>query len=350
MSKFHLNIMLLSILIIKIYAINQSVEKNIIQRINNNNKILRKLEIVDSQNTTYNQIKLSNSLICNIKNCERCGKTNECLNCKVNYTLVDNHCYNTKCQIFGFCNYCDEFDCMECIEGYQLNFGTCDRKVNGYKKKLFFGILIPTLILSIIIYLYIHIKNKNKIIIETGKVINLKHPQPGNYIILPETFREEQNKSDSSSHSSGLTQLNETIENEEIKECIVCRKKKIYAFADCGCGLCKEHWNYIKNTNSEKIVCRKHNTILRNIIFSLDNKTNIKGNAIDKLGLKICPVCKINNGTQSFNCECNMKICQKCFNDNVYILKYNQCPGCGLPYNSKKEKSSGFKFGKKNKG
>ena len=83
---------------------------------------------------------------------------------------------------------------MECIEGYQLNFGTCDRKVNGYKKKLFFGILIPTLILSIIIYLYIHIKNKNKIIIETGKVINLKHPQPGNYIILPETFREEQNK------------------------------------------------------------------------------------------------------------------------------------------------------------
>ena len=45
-----------------------------------------------------------------------------------------------------------------------------------------------------------------------------------------------------------------------------------------------------------------------------------------------------------------MKICQKCFNDNVYILKYNQCPGCGLPYNSKKEKSSGFKFGKKNKG
>ena len=23
---------------------------------------------------------------------------------------------------------------------------------------------------------------------------------------------------------------------------------------------------------------------------------------------------------------------EKCFNDNVYFLKYNQCPGCGMPY------------------
>ena len=42
-----------------------------------------------------------------------------------------------------------------------------------------------------------------------------------------------------------------------------------------------------------------------------------------------------------------MKLCEKCFNDNVYILKYNQCPGCGNPYNPKKEKNSGFRFGRK---
>ena len=27
-----------------------------------------------------------------------------------------------------------------------------------------------------------------------------------------------------------------------------------------------------------------------------------------------------------------MRVCEKCFNDNVYVLKYNQCPGCGMPY------------------
>ena len=42
-----------------------------------------------------------------------------------------------------------------------------------------------------------------------------------------------------------------------------------------------------------------------------------------------------------------MKICEKCFNDNVYILKYNQCPGCGMAYNPQKDENSGFRFGKK---
>ena len=59
----------------------------------------------------------------------------------------------------------------------------------------------------------------------------------------------------------------------------------------------------------------------------------IKGNAVKKLGLKVCPICKLNDGTQSFNCGCPMRVCENCFNDNVYVFKYNQCPGCGLPYN-----------------
>ena len=43
----------------------------------------------------------------------------------------------------------------------------------------------------------------------------------------------------------------------------------------------------------------------------------------------------------------NVIPCEKCFNDNVYFLKYNQCPGCGMPFNPQKEKYTGFKFGKK---
>jgi hypothetical protein len=68
-----------------------------------------------------------------------------------------------------------------------------------------------------------------------------------------------------------------------------------------------------------------------------------KGNALEKLGLVKCPICKIKYGTQSFNCGCHMKVCENCFNDNVYVFKYNQCPGCGMPYNpikSKKRKKS----------
>ena len=49
----------------------------------------------------------------------------------------------------------------------------------------------------------------------------------------------------------------------------------------------------------------------------------------------ICPLCKIYPATQSFNCGCNMKLCTKCFNDNIFVFKYNQCPGCGKPYNPK---------------
>ena len=130
--------------------------------------------------------------------------------------------------------------------------------------------------------------------------------------------------------------------------CIVCGKKKIYAFADCGCGLCKIHWKYIKYNNyNEKINCRKHGTQLKSIIFSLDNQSNIKGHAVEKLGLKKCPICKLNNGTQSFNCKCNMKLCEKCFNEYVYILNYSQCPGCGMPYNPSKDSGSRFRFGKR---
>ena len=55
----------------------------------------------------------------------------------------------------------------------------------------------------------------------------------------------------------------------------------------------------------------------------------MKGCAIENLGQQLCPICKINKGIQGFNCECNMKLCLKCFNENVYVFKYNTCPGCG---------------------
>ena len=63
--------------------------------------------------------------------------------------------------------------------------------------------------------------------------------------------------------------------------------------------------------------------------MTLEKKSDLKGCAIEHLGQQLCPICKVNNGIQGFNCNCNMKLCLKCYNENVYVFKYNTCPGCG---------------------
>lgn len=132
-----------------------------------------------------------------------------------------------------------------------------------------------------------------------------------------------------------LEKLSET-NNEKatpiVNCCVVCNNKNTYCISDCGCSLCLEHYKQIKNGKSIK--CKIHNIIISSkISFVMMEKSHLKGNALDKLGLPKCPICKINNGTESFNCGCSMRVCEKCFNDNIYVFKYNQCPGCGKKYN-----------------
>ena len=94
----------------------------------------------------------------------------------------------------------------------------------------------------------------------------------------------------------------------------------MWCISDCGCSICLDHYKMIKNGNSIK--CRIHNVFITSkISFQMVEKSNIRGNALDKLGLPKCPICKINDGTQSFNCGCPMRVCEKCFNDNVYVFK-----------------------------
>ena len=280
-----------------------------------------------------NNRNLEITTLCNIKNCLSCKNPNECAKCKENYELENFRCYSKECSVYGFCQYCDEYDCLKCKKGYKMNYGICDETIHGFEIKLILGIGIPIILISLIIYLYKCIKKKIKTNIETGNILKYRHPKPGNYIILIEQNpKKETDLSDSKNTAFSIIESNREKNKAEINCCVVCGKKKIYAFADCRCGLCFEHFKIIKN-NKEKIICRIHNVILsKNIIIQLDKKSNYKGNAVEKLGLSLCPICKINQGTQSFNCGCNMRICEKCFYDYVYILKYNQCPGCGKPY------------------
>ena len=270
--------------------------------------------------------------LCNIKNCISCKNRNECSKCKDGYELSNHRCFSKECTVYGFCSFCDEYDCLKCIKGYKLNYGICDEKIHGFEIKLILGIGIPLITISFIIYLYKCCKKRTRENIETGKILKSKHPRPGNYkILIPESKNDIEISLSKNSVTSTLENSCEK-EKSEINMCVVCGKKRIYTFADCGCALCFEHYKLIKS-NKETIKCRIHLVNLsKNIIFQLDRKSSYKGNALEKLGLSLCPMCKINQGTQSFNCGCNMRICEKCFNEYVYVLKYSQCPGCGKPY------------------
>ena len=295
------------------------------------------------ENNGNNEIKIKGNSICNIKNCLLCDKRNECIKCLEGYELDKRRCYSKNCDIYGFCKFCDEYDCLKCLKGYKLNYGICNEKVHSPKK-----IIIISLVVIVILYLFFylcfryHKKAKEKI--KTGQVLKFLHPKPGYYQLNFETSKSDsqdssQNKSLGSSTSETTGDRDSPITNC----CVICGNKKTYTIADCGCSVCEEHFRNIKS-EKEKILCRVHKNFINcNISFKMAIKSDIKGNALEKLGLVKCPICKIKDGTQSFNCGCPMKVCENCFNDNVYVFKYNQCPGCGMPYNplkSKKRKKS----------
>jgi len=293
-----------------------------------------------SNSLKINIRKLSNS-ICTIKNCLACDNRNECIKCKEGYQLENKRCYSKNCEIYGFCKYCDEYDCLKCIKGYKLNYGICDIKERS-RKKLFLGITIFILLIALIVYFFIRYKKLARIKIETGQVIKFIHPKSGFY-----QLNYENNITEIADISNNkIFSTNESGKEKEppiVNCCVVCGNKNTYTIADCGCSICLEHYKIIKI--DKKISCRIHHVFLTSTIsFKMAIKSDIKGNALDKLGLPKCPICKINDGTQSFNCGCPMRVCEKCFNDNVYVFKYNQCPGCGAPYkpakSSRKRKQS----------
>ena len=295
-------------------------------------------------NEFINQRKLS-SMLCNLKYCIQCNNKNECIKCKDGYALIEDKCYSKNCEIFGFCKYCDEYDCLKCEKGYKLNYGVCAKKEIS-KKLLLLKICIPIIIVILIIYLCLYKIKKAKEKIETGQVIKFLHPKSGFYRINYEKFQTNSEEVQEFSQNKSLSSSNSDSEDKmspEVKLCVVCGSKKTYTIADCGCSLCLDDYKIIKG-EKERIKCRIHNVFLSsNISFEM-YKSNIKGNAVEKLGLSKCPICKINDGTQGFNCGCPMRVCENCFNSNVYVLKYNQCPGCGMPYvpikNTKKKKQS----------
>ena len=293
------------------------------------------------QNLTRNPRKLDT--ICNIKNCLSCDNRNECIKCKDGYELSHKRCYTKNCDIYGFCRFCDEYDCLKCLKGYKLNYGICNIK-EPKRKKFYLEAIIIFLIIVAIIYLIFYYRKVLRERISTGKVIKFLHPKSGFYKLNFET--NDGPIGDISNNkilSTQQTEYNMEKASPVVNCCVECGNKNTYCISECGCSLCLEHYKMVKE--GKNIKCRVHKTIIASkISFVMMEKSKIKGNALEKLGLPKCPICKINDGTQSFNCGCPMRVCEKCFNDNVYVLKYNQCPGCGKEYypikNVKKSKKN----------
>ena len=238
------------------------------------------------------------------------------------------------CKVFGFCKYCDDYDCLKCQKGYKLNYGICDQKEIS-RKKLYIIIITSFIIILIIVYICIRYNRLSKIRIATGQVIRFIHPKSGFYQLHYETENGGLDISNNQflSSENQPTTFSEKPENRSpiVDKCVICENKNIYTIADCGCSICFEHYKIIKN--EKKFICKVHKVLINSsITFKMVEKSGIKGNALKKLGLAKCPICKINDGTQSFNCGCSTKVCEKCFNDNVYVFKYKCCPGCGKEY------------------
>ena len=295
-------------------------------------------DLINNNNNLKTDTRKLYNAICSIKNCLACDNRNECIKCKDGFELYKKRCYSKNCEVYGFCKFCDEYDCLKCIKGYKLNYGICDQREKS-KKKFYLLVFITIAIIVVIVYLLCLYKRIIREKISTGKVINFIHPKSGFYQLHYET-KEEPKVDVSKNKILGIPTLETSGEiiTPEVNSCAVCGNKKTYCISDCGCSICLEHYKMIKNGNSIK--CRIHNVLITSkISFQMVEKSNIKGNALEKLGLPKCPICKINDGTQSFNCGCPMRVCEKCFNDNVYVFKYNQCPGCGMTYNPiKKER------------
>jgi hypothetical protein len=195
-------------------------------------------------------------------------------------------------------------------------------------------------------------KSKKKYKVINADILKEIKPKNGQYMII-NTMNLNNNgyiQFDNSSknlideNKSSFNVLNINHNNSNIKpnkdSCVICNKKEIYSIRKCGCALCKEH-TFDKTNLEGNLLCPIHNISLNkgfvfqkinNKLIKIKNNEDYKNLLYYKEKYKICYICKENKGTCSFNCGCPVLLCNKCFNDNIYVFKLKKCPGCKKSY------------------
>ena len=286
---------------------------------------------------------------CFVANCNTCIRYNQCIQCRINYTLVGKQCLKDMCSIYGKCKYCNEYDCVYCNDGYELKYGYCMRTEDKVKYDILLGVVLPLCLILLLALVVIAIRRRRKRmavekVISAGNIVGKKRLKNGQYVIFNST-----NINNIATINIGTTTSSTNMETSPkasmnasslfTSNCIVCASKKIYSFAQCVCALCKEHFE-----DDSKVVCSIHGVnVCGNMVIKKHKKhiKKIKEKEMVTEGndVKMCPVCKIMTGTVSFNCGCPVLLCDKCFNDNVFVFKFNKCPGCNKPYSFKRRES-----------
>lgn len=205
---------------------------------------------------------------CNVKNCKKCSFSNKCISCKRYFTLQNNNCYSTNCDLFGFCDYCDEYECIKCQRGYNLQYGLCqDNKTMPVQ--FYYILLIILGLIFILVLLFqcnkpLSYKNKSKSIKQ--KSINLSNIKTGQYVY--ESISEKDNTNMKNTYPQ---EYNYFIYNST---CVFCKKKGIFSLLICGCGLCIDHSD---NINKVVLKCPVHKCLIikRLIISKNNNKDNV---------------------------------------------------------------------------
>ncbi len=278
---------------------------------------------------------------CNIANCLECLSINECKLCKPDFISAENKCYLKECSLFGSqCKYCTEFDCISCIQGYKVSYGFCEKEEYLLFLEKFLGFILPTFLLIVLfIFVVIYKKNKKnglKKKIVKAEIIYKKRPSTGQYIIYNnnEDNINEENKENEDNINNNNNNENEQFINFDLSSefssssnnCAICGKKNIFSFSICGCALCKEH-------SVQNLICPIHNIQLNRKFYIKKSFDSVEIIENDKNKyIKLCSVCNAEPATTNFNCGCPVTVCNKCFNDNIFLFKIKKCPGCNKDY------------------
>lgn len=279
---------------------------------------------------------------CYDSNCQECSNQRLCEECKSGFALVKGNCYYTQCSIYGQCDYCTEYDCIQCQPRFKLSYGFCEATKDYIRLEVLFGVLLPLSIVIILSLMIIFIRRK-RLRIQSKKVISAdilskKRPPPGQYIIINTTNITNSgvlNINNTQASESNLTVRQEDNSNTNtsklsVGECIFCRDKSIFSFTACGCGLCKKHY---KESKGELVYCPNHQSPIVESLVIKKGRKELRVERLDNSSqCKMCYVCKIHQGTMSFNCGCPILLCSNCFNHNVFVFKFQRCPGCNEPY------------------
>ena len=144
--------------------------------------------------------------------------------------------------------------------------------------------------------------------------------------LIPETPSDSQRKLQEASSS----------DRENKVQCVFCNSENVFMKSSCSCYLCYNHCNaikrYVLGISGDEVKCPKHNSSISDVKeIKEENILNVLIETIPKSLKKdgICEICRKIEGTLSFNnCSCEAKICSQCYEDNMTLYQYRQCPFC----------------------